>query len=165
MCIIGQYKLVAIYCQVSHLIKKLNPLVYPREYSSIWLKQGRRRRVLIRVCLNNNIFGDFFKRYIPQGKVCALYLIGILAFCNYVDKNNILQIMADLFLCRGYICGFWRVKIESAWCIFINFDWIFYRLRFGVISHFLKCDITHFERNRWGTDYGDWINSFLQIED
>ena len=62
--------------------------------------------MLIRVCLNNNNFGDFFKRYIPQGEVCAFDLIGDLVFFDFMDKNNILQIMADLFLCRGYICGF-----------------------------------------------------------
>jgi len=48
--------------------------------------------------LSNNNFGDFFKRNIPQGEVCAFYLIGDLAFCDYVYENNILQIMKDFIL-------------------------------------------------------------------
>ena len=31
-------------------------------------------------------------------------------------------------------------------------------IRFRVISHFFQCDISRFERNRWGTGYGDWIS-------
>jgi len=50
--------------------------------------------------------GDFFKRYIPQGEECPFYLIGVLDFVDSMYKINILQIMADFSLFRGYFCVF-----------------------------------------------------------